>query len=402
MGRTSVNRFVSVKRPKLDRVYNSAGVLVSTLNTFAGPDDSFYEVRITNNTPGFRSKRTRLQKDDLPMNYFLYYKEYYNRPTGYHRRDFHPNGGWETFVGGFSNANLDTRLITPDVRSRIDAAAVNASLSDLKNSKVNLGIAFAERKRTADLIVGTAKRFAAALTNLKKGSIPGALSALGYNGKRKVPKATRELSSDWLAIQYGWKPLLNDVYGLAEALAQHDRYFVRVSTSRTFRAQASNAVFPDDNIDGVPPRRIDVAQYTRKYVYIFSYTSQVSHDLSSLGLTNPLAIAWEVLPWSFAFDWLVRVGEYIDSLDATLGLQFYKGCTTTFERGRVTYSVNGTRREGNVTYHSDAKAVGEVIRCERKALNGFVHSRYPRWGTLLTPLHTANAVALSLQRFVKR
>lgn len=404
MPRTSLNVSRVVTRPLKRRYYTPAGVLAWWSDAPASPNDTFVELRNTSNTPGYRSQRVSHLKDGLPMNQFLYFKNVRTFPTGF--ASIHYNDGWyETWVGSPDatagwTASLSSTFLTPELMAFVDQDALKASLSDLKGMKVNLGVAFGERNRTAQLVKGTATKFANAITSLRKGSVPGALNALGYSGKRKAPKATKQLAADWLAIQYGWKPLLSDVYGAAETLARHGTYRVRISTSRTRRWSYTDTTV-GTKWNEVPVRRSESGQYTRKYVYIFSHSSGVVTDLTSVGLTNPLAVAWELLPWSFVFDWFLKVGEWIDSLDATLGLQFEKGSSTSFQRYSVGYKVNGTAQTSSGLHVSNGSASSYWVRCERTPLSGFVHMTRPNLGTFLNPTRTANAIALLTQRIVK-
>jgi hypothetical protein len=89
---------------------------------------------------------------------------------------------------------------------------------------------------------------------------------------------------------------------------------------------------------------------------------------ASLGLTNPLEIVWELLPYSFVLDWLVPVGRYLSVLDADMGLQFLDGYWSTLTsvewhtRGVVfndslTWSISGEapQVEGFARYYGRSK-----------------------------------------------
>jgi hypothetical protein len=47
-----------------------------------------------------------------------------------------------------------------------------------------------------------------------------------------------------------------------------------------------------------------------------------------LGVINPLAIAWELYPFSFVIDWFVPIGSVLTAATATAGLEFVSGHTT--------------------------------------------------------------------------
>lgn len=39
---------------------------------------------------------------------------------------------------------------------------------------------------------------------------------------------------------------------------------------------------------------------------------------AKVGLTNPLSVAWELIPFSFVVDWFLPIGKYLDALDVPL------------------------------------------------------------------------------------
>jgi hypothetical protein len=42
--------------------------------------------------------------------------------------------------------------------------------------------------------------------------------------------------------------------------------------------------------------------------------------LSQVGISNPLLLAWELVPYSFVIDWLIPVGDYLGRLDSLNGV----------------------------------------------------------------------------------
>lgn len=384
----------------------------------AGNYNSYYERRVTQNTPGYRS--VRRQKVDLPMNGFEYDNTVRSFPYGT-ARAYRPNGtgsDWSR-VGSLTDvANFGSYELTNEVRSAIDDRALFGSLKDLKGMDVNLGNAFGERKRTADLILGAAKDLGAAIGNVKRGNIRGAIDSLargdGTLADRlwKDPRRRRisddlkkgkasSLADRWLQLQYGAIPLLSDVHGAAEQLARmaDKPWPLRVTTSRSFKYNGTNTA-PGEQWNTCPVRRRENTVYTRKYVYVFTQNYEHLSSLAAWGITNPLAVAYELQPWSFVYDWFLRIGEWIDTFDATAFLQFDKGCTTSFEKVEVRYKASATRSlDDGDFWECFGRAYGLDVKVRRVALSGFVHPAMPRLGTFLTPTRTANAVALTLQQY---
>lgn len=353
--------------------------------------------RITTNTPGFRSKKPR---ESLPMNGFTYTEQNNREPYGVFEYGF-PGPPWyskATWNGLAPFADIvnstDTGLTPSDV-ARVNSEALNGSLSELKGMRVNLGVAFGERKQTGNLLLSTAGRLANGYRDLRRGDFHGAAMHLGMVEKdivrnhdrvhkRGKLSPSKALANEWLALQYGWKPLLSDVYNAAEGLAaRSDDRRVRCSFSRSHRWFSRHQ---QHTIFDVPATRTEQGIYSRKYVYYFQTHNEVLKDLSAWGVTNPLSVAWELLPWSFVFDWFIPVGNYLDNWDATVGLTFEKGSVTTFQKGTVTYKANGTKEYVNEYRYANASARYQSVSCVRGVLSNFPAPQLPD----LTPHITFN------------
>jgi hypothetical protein len=362
--------------------------------------------RDTTNTPNYRSIKAA-NKEDLPMQPFQYVEN----------RDLRVNGVYEYWdpqnnVYGIQTGPLYTLSMpsftshfNADLRNQVNANALNNSLLTLKGMKVNLGNALGQMKQTVGMILGTAQRIGNSLRALRKGNFRNAAIALGVNpGSRRNGQSlgkdqTKGLSDAWLALQFGWKPLVADVYDACDDLARlnNDPRRVRVSCSRTRRWAQSLA---SGDWEGVPVHVHEEGWYTRKYVYIFSYRRETFANLSRFGLTNPVAVAWELLPWSFVVDWFIPVGDFIDTLDATFGFEFQKGCVTTFWKNTQTATSNAAKLVNGHTFSTmKAQAIQEVVFCQRGVLSGFPSPVIPHLGTFsLSPTRGATIGALLRQR----
>jgi len=53
------------------------------------------------------------------------------------------------------------------------------------------------------------------------------------------------------------------------------------------------------------------------------------------GLANPAVIAWEVVPWSFAVDWFIPIGDVLSAASATSGLKFSRGSLTRHRKASL-------------------------------------------------------------------
>lgn len=399
---------LNVTDPGIRRTRNWVnGVLTNDTETFH-TRSTRVESRVTTNTPGYRNSKGK-PREDLPMNPFDYHLDYVEYPYGV-KDSVGPV--YRDRQDGLITAgtNFEPRGISSADRTRTDDEALLASLLDLKNQKVNLGVTLVEGRETVGLILDTAKRLGGSYRAFRKGDFRGGFAALGSSPGAtdrqiarlvKAKKGRPSASAEVLAVQLGWRPMLGDIYSYAEYLAylQEKPQRIRVTTSRTHRW--SGPFGDGDTWEGVPAGRFEQGRYTRKYTYVFSRVPSVVHDLAQIGVTNPLSWLWELTTLSFVVDWFLRVGDFIDALDATVGLEFEKGCTTTFEKWSVRYRARGSAVSGSQDVFVAGTALRRHVECVRTPLTGFPGVPPIMFGSGLGWSRSLTAGAL-LRQFFKR
>jgi hypothetical protein len=260
---------------------------------------------------------------------------------------------------------------------------------------VNLSTNFFERKQTANLVVNTVKRIGKCFNALKHGNIGGAANALGVTAKTSF----RGIGESWLELQYGWKPLLSDIYGACDAirsadLAEPKRYraTVRGSSQDHSRLLYTDGEPGDDTIEtGLYYHDLGV-----KVRLDFYLDNPVLAQASALGITNPLSTAWEELPYSFVADWFIPVGSFLSGLDASLGYAFLGG--TESRRYRYGKVQSSKRRDGpvlsalNYWYFYGGERSRRGLR--RSVYDSNPMPYFPVFKNPLSLGHMANAIAL--------
>jgi hypothetical protein len=191
-------------------------------------------------------------------------------------------------------------------------------------------------------------RIATGLRNLRRH--PEVLKDIAA-GARKLCK---DLPNWWLEGVFGWKPLVSDIKGALDDLSLIGTGQHRV----TAKGKAKIIVFEGEQPiwAGTPNNETVRARVVHK-----SFTridaAPIAGSLitaAQCGITNPLSLAWELLPWSFAIDWLVPVGQYIDNLDAPLGWEILGMSTSdktevSMSRKGLNYEDFFTRQDRNYT-----------------------------------------------------
>lgn len=119
----------------------------------------------------------------------------------------------------------------------------------------------------------------------------------------------------WLQFIYGWVPTVGSIFEITEILAKNfsKGSIVTGSVSASLSKMKSGLIPGFGTYDAV-------CNAKAKGRYEYTVKDPKLLQLSHLGFTNPLSIAWEVLPWSFVLDWFVDVGGYINRMDFALGL----------------------------------------------------------------------------------
>lgn len=132
--------------------------------------------------------------------------------------------------------------------------------------------------------------------------------------KRYAPgEYDRKVSSLWLEYSYGWAPLFQDVYEATHALANRKQK----SLTKTFKA--SRGKHEEILNTGLDVDTTSNRHYKRTLVLIMEPPDSFG-ELALLGLTNPTAILWELMPWSFAIDWFLPIGSYLDNISVARAL----------------------------------------------------------------------------------
>lgn len=280
------------------------------------------------------------------------------------------------------------------------AQAESKAILKAKNQKINLAQAFAERAQTARLVSNSAMSIVKALVAVRRGNPKAALAALGLRKGSKNHNwttGTQAAADRWLEIQYGWKPLLSDVHGAVSSLEEKDggvlnRYVVTVR-GRGEVLSNSNLVLA--NTSGRPYQRVIENRSTCRVRLDLQPNNTYYKTLGALGVTNPVTIAWELLPWSFVADWFVPVGDFIQQFDASLGWRFLSG--TKSQRMFSTYRDRGLTygsKNGWAPLVQNWRAAGFYLRIDRVLYTAFPSPNVPSFKNPFSALHVANALAL--------
>jgi hypothetical protein len=341
-----------------------------------------------------------------PTGYDMQWK-YYRRALGICKNIVNPNDLslgqiYEGCVGGSRFSSLDHFAFTVSTTDVTDATLSNRALIEarikMKRSDVNLGVAYAERNATARLLGDTAKRMAKSFNNLKRGRVRAAMRDLGIANSRHEPRGSN-VPNKWLELQYGWKPLLSDVFGACQALEREDRANWRV----TAKARKESKRTWKKTFTGVEASDCEAESVTSVFVRIDALPdNDLTMSLASLGVTNPLLIAWELVPYSFVVDWALPVGSWLESLDSLLG--YVESQTSISVRTRANWIDKGiyVKGVGGAFVDNKFEGIQRFVRLTRQAFIGVPQATFPRIKDPSSLGHMANGLALLASAFGRR
>jgi hypothetical protein len=262
------------------------------------------------------------------------------KPPSYTENGFTYSGSWETTrqsaISEFGNIRMTgsqslTGYPVFDAGEYPSFEELGSKLlSAWRASEFNLGVSIGEGKESAQLIVGRLTDIAKAANAVRKGNLGTALRHLSHvprSSRRgaQVSMSVNAFTSAWLELQYGWLPLIKDIGAAAEMIKLHPK-------ENRIRARSSNrggAKLDSPSHIG----NIRVFNNDRRLQNIVIVRSPPSM-MERLGLTDPLSIAWELVPFSFVLDWFGPIGDYLADLHAINVLPVVK-CIQTFSSKQV-------------------------------------------------------------------
>lgn len=208
----------------------------------------------------------------------------------------------------------------------IRARAETEARLKLADSDINIGVVIGEFAQTAGHLGSVISRLTTAYQRAKRRQWAGVADALQvpYNPKR-FSKFSSNAAGGWLEFKYAWTPLMLDLQGGYDAFRKGmNESELTLSVQRNLTEKGS----------WKHPRGNDSFQILGEHVIdsrvkiFYKIDDPILHLMSSLGLTNPLSVAWELVPFSFVADWFLPIGPMVESLTSTLGLTFVSGYRT--------------------------------------------------------------------------
>jgi len=219
--------------------------------------------------------------------------------------------------------------------------------------KASLAVSIAEAKKSMELVASTATKLANSARYLRKLQFSKLFQELNIT-KKKLPKPLKRkyrvktmsayrrkrymqlrktkvvsnmpdaLADFWLELQFGWMPMVSDIKNTYEGVIdilylQRPPMFRIVGSSKEIHDSMYNGNYGNQKYGCDMTQSATIIQY-------FGINNYPAFNANTMGLTNPLAVAWELVPFSFIVDWFLPIQNYIEAHTALIGLSWYGGC----------------------------------------------------------------------------
>lgn len=392
-------------------------------------------------TPGFGS----LKRSQLPLNPYYKHNFYVRADIGVFAQRARQNAYPNNYIDYSYNTNteylLGNAFIRPPAYEADDPTqkAIARLIDQIKLQKSSTAVTVAEFHKTVRLVTDSATKIFNSIRMLKKGRFADAAAALGFKADpstlKRLRREYRELgnalgetpaqlskralsayrgtdrftdfmSSAWLSYRYGWRPLLKDVRDTAEALAQylddHDFRTIRVS-ARAKSGRHTSKILPGNHYR----EKVNcVNNVWVEYVLWYRIKPGTINTANTFGLTNPLSVAWELVPFSFVADWFIPIGSAIEGISAYSGLTFHSGTKSTLDvYTRTREIVTGLPYStGGYTYTVTTPGLKDswnALSLNREKLTTFPDYGWPKFRDPRSVTNAVSAVALLQSLFLR-
>lgn len=283
----------------------------------------------------------------------------------------------------------------------------NKLRSEFRGEHINLANMMGEYAQTASLFSDNAKRIAEAYKKITTIS-SARKKALGLlirsidpekrnniidwpkKKKRRARQIDKDAAKAHLEIVYGVIPLVSDLNDAMKELRKGPNAVFKTITARATRhsfVYGEESALASSLFSGLP--KGTVGTWTKSVRVYRTYIAEAGitnggllNALGNYGITNPVALAWELIPFSFVVDWHINAGEVLSSLDSMV---YFTGAT--YQATHRTIQQNTQNIHGGTA--SYLKRIYD--RGAPEALSLLAEFRYK---PSISKQHIANGVAL--------
>lgn len=210
-------------------------------------------------------------------------------------------------------------------------AAYTKALANAADQKTSLLQFALEIDKTIDLIAVTFLRIARDIAWFKRRFPRWWKEVIQYQGLNQSGRNRAlwcKIPRLWLELQYGWKPDLQDIVGAINAIAERGRSQDPVIVAEGKFTDVLDDLLPLQSfvVGGIPLPSLKVSLKESAHCKLYFGIDNAGLLFSSqLGLINIADVIWELVPWSFVYDWAIPIGTWLISLGGAAGLKYIDG-----------------------------------------------------------------------------
>lgn len=283
-------------------------------------------------------------------------------------------------------------------RFNLDNEVKQKLMEKVRDSDVNIAVAWGEREETLRMLSGSLKKLGTAFNQARSGNFAGAAKTLTGYGSRPGVGLEKSIANNWLELQYGWLPLMSDIDGLCKTLhkqVSHKEYVI-VRASKRIQDETTSLSVSTDYEDYVVSR----AEYHSSCRVKMKLSNMFLKTAAEVGLTNPLLVAWELVPFSFVIDWALPIGSFLSQFDSSFGWEWFSGSLTSYYKCTSVMTRGPRAGTPGYLYHKvNGQCSQEQLQIERVGLTSF--ARMLTLPVIKDPgsvVHCLNALALISSR----
>lgn len=300
------------------------------------------------------------------------------------------------------NTSTDTcgaQPVYPAIPAPNNDKAVGKLLDKWRSSEINVGVTIGEGREAVEMMVNRSLAIANSARALHQRNFGGAIAALAGISRYDKHNAyklmtSRNLAGAWLELQYGWRPLLNDIFAAADLVKTTPRSGVFRASEKELGTITANAPFPAADVMSIKCER---------RLHLMVKVTNVATLPERFGLSDPFSVMWELTRFSFVADWFLPIGDSLRALHAKQAMKTSEASTTAIRQDVAQFRVRSGQKYGSWTAKSSAIAEFNSVTMQRTISFGVPNSwgivdqvpglLIPTWDPPVTRLFNAAALA---------
>lgn len=264
--------------------------------------------------------------------------------------------------------------------------AQTTALNNLLSQKASIGSSLGEARQTVNMLADAVKAGASYLNAFKRGNVRKLFAQ-----QRGRADGGRAAANAWLEYHYGWRPLAKDIYDAQQQVHRH------LERGMPINATGSGHANGNRTFDVRDEEQTEQFEHTIVCHLHATLDNPSSAYLNTFGLINPLSIAWELVPFSFAVDWIMPVGKTLEAVTATVGLTFHGGRMVERRSYKLSSKGKPGRRTAWRVCISPGNYTEEGFGFQRTALSAFPLPKFYGNESPYSTGRALNAIALLRQ-----